>query len=95
MSDPQRPHGLQPSRLLRPWDFPGKSTGVGYHCVLQDDMLDFKNLSHINISGINEDQSNFFIYFTYVKLFTNNVQLQNMNNSFKLIFIYNQDEMEL
>ena len=21
--------GLQPTRLLRPWDFPGKSTGVG------------------------------------------------------------------
>lgn len=57
-------------------------------------MLDFKNLSHINISGI-EDHSNFFIYFTYVKLFTNNGQLPNMNNSFKLIFIYNQDEMEL
>ena len=31
MSDPQRPHGLQPSRLLGPWDFPGKSTGVGCH----------------------------------------------------------------
>ena len=29
MSDPQRPHGLQPIRLLYPWDFPGKSTGVG------------------------------------------------------------------
>ena len=24
--DPQRLHGLQPSRFLRPWDFPGKST---------------------------------------------------------------------
>ena len=34
VSDPQRPHGLQPSRLLHPWDFPGKSTGVGYHCLL-------------------------------------------------------------
>ena len=22
------PHGLQPTRLLHPWDFPGKSTGV-------------------------------------------------------------------
>ena len=22
----QRSHGLQPTRLLRPWDFPGKST---------------------------------------------------------------------
>ena len=31
---PQRPHGLQPSRLLRPWDFPGKSTGVGCPCLL-------------------------------------------------------------
>ena len=28
------PHGLQPNRLLRPWDFPGKSTGVGCHCLL-------------------------------------------------------------
>ena len=34
VSNPQRPHGLQPSRLLRPWDFPGKSTGVGCHCLL-------------------------------------------------------------
>jgi len=28
MSDSQRPLGLQPTRLLHPWDFPGKSTGV-------------------------------------------------------------------
>ena len=34
VSDPQRPHGLQPSRLLHPWDFPGKSTEVGCHCLL-------------------------------------------------------------
>ena len=35
MSDSSRPHGLQPTRLLHPWDFPGKSTGVGCHCLLQ------------------------------------------------------------
>ena len=35
VSDPQWPHGLQPSRLLRPWDFLGKSTGVGCHCLLR------------------------------------------------------------
>ena len=29
MYDSSQPHGLQPTRLLRPWDFPGKSTGVG------------------------------------------------------------------
>ena len=35
VSDPQRPHGLQPSRLLRPWDLPGKSIRVGCHCLLR------------------------------------------------------------
>ena len=35
MSDSLRPHGLQPTRLLHPWDFPGKCTGVGCHCLLQ------------------------------------------------------------
>ena len=35
VSDPQRPHGLQPTRLFHPWDFPGNSTGVGCHCLLQ------------------------------------------------------------
>ena len=35
MSDSLRPHGLQPTRLLHPWDFPGKSTGVGRHRLLQ------------------------------------------------------------
>ena len=34
MSDSQRPHGLRPTRLLSPWDFPDKSTGVGCHCLL-------------------------------------------------------------
>ena len=29
MSDSSWPHGLQPTRLLHPWDYPGKSTGVG------------------------------------------------------------------
>ena len=35
VSDSSQPHGLQPTRLLRPWDFPGKSTGVGCHCLLR------------------------------------------------------------
>ena len=34
MSDSVPPHTQQPTRLLRPWDFPGKSTGVGCHCLL-------------------------------------------------------------
>ena len=35
VSDSQQPHGLQPTRLLRPWDPPGKSTGVGCHFLVQ------------------------------------------------------------
>ena len=34
VSNSSWPHGLQPTRLLHPWDFPGKSTGVGCHCLL-------------------------------------------------------------
>ena len=29
VSDSSRPHGLQPTRLLRPWDFPGKERWSG------------------------------------------------------------------
>ena len=35
VSDSSRPHGLYPTRLLCPWNFPGKSTGVGCHFLLQ------------------------------------------------------------
>ena len=30
-----RPHGLKPSRLLYPWNSPGKNPGVGCHSLLQ------------------------------------------------------------
>ena len=35
VSNSLEPHGLWPTRLLHPWDSPGKSTGVGCHCLLQ------------------------------------------------------------
>ena len=35
LSDSSRPHGLQPPRLLCPWEFSGKNTGVGCHFLLQ------------------------------------------------------------
>ena len=33
------PSPMQPTRLLRPWDFPSKSTGVGCHCRLWNTCL--------------------------------------------------------
>ena len=35
MFDSVRPHRWQPTRLPRPWDPPGKNTGVGCHLLLQ------------------------------------------------------------
>ena len=35
MSDSVRPQRWQPTRLPRPWDSPGKNTGVGFHFLLQ------------------------------------------------------------
>ena len=42
------PHRQQPTRLLHPWDFPGKSTGVGCHCLLHNPLeIDFCTLGII------------------------------------------------
>ena len=35
LSDSLRPHGLQCTRLLCPWDSLGKNTGVGCHALFQ------------------------------------------------------------
>ena len=35
MSDSVQPHRQQPTRLPRPWDSPGKNTGVDCHFLLQ------------------------------------------------------------
>ena len=35
MPDSVRPHRRKPTRLPRPWDSPGKNTGVGCHFLLQ------------------------------------------------------------
>ena len=39
-SNSLRPLGLQPTRLLCLWDFPGKNTGVGCHFLLQGGLSD-------------------------------------------------------
>ena len=39
-----RPHGRQPTRPRRPWDSPGKNTGVGCHFLLQCMKVKVKSL---------------------------------------------------
>ena len=49
VSDSWRPHELQPTRLLSPWDFPGKSTGVGCHRLLSSDLLELIKHSLLSV----------------------------------------------
>ena len=47
MSDSVRPLRRQPTRLPRPWDSPGKNTGVGCHFLLQ--CVKVKSLSRVRL----------------------------------------------
>ena len=40
VSESLQTHTLQPTRLLCPWDFPVKNTGVGCHALLQGNLPD-------------------------------------------------------
>ena len=63
VSDSLRPHGLQPTRLLRPWDPPGKSTGVGCHRPLT-----WKDLEIIILSEVSRQRkANIIRYHLYVE----------------------------
>ena len=52
MSDSQWPHEWQPTRPLHPRDFPGKSTGVGCHCLLHP--ICYWRSVHFNHSVVSE-----------------------------------------
>ena len=47
MSNSVQPQRQQPTRLSHPWDSPGKSTGVGYHFLLQCMKVKVKSLSRV------------------------------------------------
>ena len=49
VSDSVQPHRCQPTRLPRPWDSPGKNTGVGCHFRLQ--CMKVKSESEVAQSG--------------------------------------------
>ena len=47
MSSSLWPRGLQPARLLCPWDYPGKNTGVGCHFLLRKEDLPSRGSSQL------------------------------------------------
>ena len=66
MSDSSQPHGLQPNRLLRPRDSPGKSTGVGCHRLLREE-TEASGIYTFNIKhGLTPTQINMKPYITGV-----------------------------
>ena len=61
VSDSLWPCGLQPSRLLCPWDSPGKKTGVGCHALLQG----IFPTQGLNMGLLRCRQIFFFFFFFY------------------------------
>ena len=49
VSDPQRPHGLQPTRLLRPWDF--NATHRSRHCAQNKTKLCLQRIYILVVCG--------------------------------------------
>ena len=61
MSDSLQPHGLQPTRLLCPWKFPDKNTGVGC-CFLLQGIFPTQGLNPCLLHLLNP-QADFFFFF--------------------------------
>ena len=71
ISDCQRPYGLQPTRLLCPWDFPGKTTGVGCHCLLRSLILQRSKLrprAQQAFSSLHNSQSESWLWNQHISL---------------------------
>ena len=79
-----RPHGLQPTRLVGPWKFPGKNTGVGCRFHLQG----FKNWLRNNSFSLLHSNLVFshflFLLLSHYSLFAYDIQSKLLNgNSIK------------
>ena len=65
MSDSLQPHGLQATRLPRPWKSPGKNTGVDCHFLLH--LFHYRFLQDIEYSSCSI-QWVLVVYFLYSSL---------------------------
>ena len=63
MSDSVRPHRRQPIRLPRPWDSPGKNTGVGCHFLLQRMKVKSESESEV-VSDLATPRTAAYLYIT-------------------------------
>ena len=61
MSDSLQPDGLWPTRLLCPWNSPGKNSGVGHHALLQGIFL--TQGSNLSLWHLLHWQAGFFFFY--------------------------------
>ena len=86
------PHGLQPTSFLCPWDFPGKRTAVGCHCLLQGCHLESRNYSiwQAFVSGprvCTGEDLRFWIFFCVPFPRDENIMLLSYFHCVKFMFI--------
>ena len=83
MSDSLRPYGLYSTRLLCPWDSPGKNTGAGCHSLLRGIFLtqglNLRLLHHrhilYNLGHQGRDVKIYFLKYFKISNVTTNKQL--------------------
>ena len=82
VSDSLRSHGLYPTRLLHPWNFPGKSIGVGCHFLLQGSSWSRDQTQVSRIAGrcftIWATRGARFEFLTYFRVFKDHLAQQSM-----------------
>ena len=71
VSDSLWSHGLEPTRLLCPWDSPGKNTGVGCHFLLQHAKYahPYSRLTRNSILKLNNIHTLFLVLFVLLDLY--------------------------
>ena len=66
VSDSLSSHGLQPTRLLHPWNFPSRSFGVGCHFLLQDLNNTIDQIDRRHVQNISPSCDRIYILFKYI-----------------------------
>ena len=77
VSDSVQPHRRQPTRLLHPWDFPGKSAGVGCHCLLLFSLLAFL---YSRMFCLKNSLSSYANFFSVTSLFADQLSVYYKNH---------------
>ena len=75
-SDPMVARRPQPTRLLHPWDLPGKSTGVGCHCLLQVSTIQ----QHNSVRIIHTSASSLASLLSPIPSFQSTDSMQSLSN---------------